>query len=175
MSAETFSKIAGGIQSIAVVIGLIVGGWWALMTFVFQNPAFYEQGIEATGYEPEFLKVALSLEALNLAKRQYEVTLTVTNLSKTHRQAVMAQEVEVLYFQPNDGTAKRAMFSSLSSPQSSIQVPVSDTQQIRFFAEFPKDGVYVVEANPCKKFGHSCVTQKYISVQGANTRVQRTP
>jgi hypothetical protein len=33
--------VTAGIQSIAVVICLLVGGWWTLKTFVFQNPAYY--------------------------------------------------------------------------------------------------------------------------------------
>ena len=175
MNSESFSKIASGIQSIAVVIGLVIGGWWALKTFIFQNPAFYEQGSEVAGWEPELIKADLSLERLNALKRQYEITLTLTNESKTLREGVMAEDVEVLYFRPTEKTAIRATFSSLSSTHTLIDVPVSESRQLRFLAEFPHDGVYIVEVNLGKKFGNNCLSQKYVSVVGVNTIEQRTP
>src|ERR1700692_880700 len=61
---ESFSKISSRIQSLAVVIGLMIGAWWALKTYIFQNPAYYEQGVEVAGREPDVIRVDLSLVAL---------------------------------------------------------------------------------------------------------------
>ena len=175
MNAESFSKITSGIQSIAVVIALVVGGWWALKTFTYQNPAFYEWGFQQLGYDPRIIKTELSLENLNPPKRQYEITLTLTSASKTLFQTLRAEDIEVLYFHPGQTTPMHATFSSLSSPHTVTHVPVLESRQIRFLAEFPEDGVYVVETDLCKRNpGNNCLAQKYVSVIADKEKTKTT-
>ena len=51
-----------------------------------------------------------------------------------------------------------------------MTVPTSDSREIRFFAEFPDDGLYVVETDLCKRFGGNCVAQKYISIRASSNQ-----
>ena len=164
ITADSFSKVASGIQNVALVLGLAVGGWWALSTFVFQNPAFYERGSEALGYEPDLVKVELSLEPLTRDLRLFEVTLTVTNASKTLAQSLVPEDLDVLYFQPGQAMASRATYSSLPSTRMSFAVPPSESRALRYLAQFPRDGVYVVEVDVCRRWGQSCLAEKYIAV-----------
>lgn len=189
MTAEKFSQIASGVQSIAVVIGLVVGGVWAFLTLVVQNPLIdwsATVGGETFGDDRMNSKAELSLEKLDPLKRQYEITLTLTNTSKSLYQSITFEDehtkslietgsrthrgryLEIIYFLLGQTRRQVASFSSQLSPETTIFVPPLESRQVRFLAEFPSDGVYIVETNFCPFEGKECLVQKYVSVAGAS-------
>lgn len=176
MNADTFSKIASGLQNIAVVIGFCIGGWWALETFIFQYPAFYTKGGESAGNTPEAVKVEIDAAPLDQSTRQYEILLTVTNSSKTSSQVVLAEDLDVIFFKPGETAAGHAKFMTSLSVEE-ITVPVNESRVIHLFGQFPSDGIFVVEANLCKSLGTNCLAQKYVSTktQGLTLRSSGTP
>ena len=165
--SEQFSKVASGIQSIAVVVSLLIGGWWALTTFVYQNPAFNEGGAEVAGFEPDFITTELQVKTLSTSRRAYEVTMTVTNLSSSLNQLLFPERMQVVFFQLNSPESSYATFESRSSTGTAIEVPTSESRDIHFLAEFPEDGIYVVEVNLCREFGSNCPVQRYVAVEAS--------
>lgn len=174
MNADTFSKIASGVQSVAVVVGLATGGWWALKTFVFQNPTFYGNGVEVAGRTPEAIKVEIEAEQLDQATRTYELRLTISNSSKTLSQAVPFQNVDLVFFKPGEATVSHAKFATSQLDEKGLVVPASENRILRFLGQFPSDGIFVLEANPCKRLGTNCFAQKYVSIKAANPSFHRT-
>lgn len=142
MNADNFSKIASGVQNIAVAIGLAIGAWWALQTFLFQNPAFYEQGTEVVGRTPTAVKVEIDVEPLDQITRSYEVRLTVTNSSKTLSQVVSAKGIDVVLFKPGETTVGHAKFFTSESNVSGLVIPTSESRVLRLFTQFPSDGIF---------------------------------
>lgn len=164
MTAETFQKITAAIQSIAVTIGLVVGGWWALKTFIYQNPAFYETGVMPGGIEGSLLKGTLEVNAINKQKRQYEITLNLLNESKTHTQIVNYGDLEVLLSSDQKENPTAANFMSNASISEGMQIPPQESRDFKFLATLEKPGTYLVEANPCRKHSNDCLMQRYITV-----------
>ena len=163
---DSFSKFASGVQNIAVVVGLVIGGWWALKTFVFQNPAFYESGGEVAGREPEVIRAQLSVETLDAHTRSYEIVLSVHNANKTLSQIVQPSEIEVFFFEQGEIKQGRARFSSTQQVSSGVRIPTQESREFRFFVSFPRDGVYIVESNVCAKHSHNCLAQRYVYARG---------
>lgn len=161
---DSFSKLSAGIQSLAVVIGLMIGAWWALQTFIFQNPAYYEQGREVVGAEPDFVRADLSVLPLDQVTRQYEVTLTVHNASKTLSQLVKPDLFVITFFKPTEKETHTAHFMSRSNFDAEIDVPAGESRDFRYLAEFPGDGTYILEINLCEEQHHNCLAQKMVHV-----------
>jgi hypothetical protein len=174
---ESFSKFSSGVQNLAVVIGLIVGALWALQTFAFQNPVFREKGSEIAGFEPEVVRSVLTLVPLNQVLRQYEVTLTVSNASKTLSQIVHPNLVDITFFKPGEKETYAARFISRPISKSGIYVPVGESRDFRYLVEFPSDGSYILETNICQDWGHNCLTQKmvYVSAQRIGSATPSMP
>jgi hypothetical protein len=164
MNAETFSKIASGIQSIAVVVGLAVGGWWALNTFIFQNPTFYEKGGEVVGRTSEVVNVDIDAVPLDAVKRIYEIRLKITNSSKTISQIIPLEYIDVVFFKPGDAIIGHAKFFTSISDEHGFEVPTSESRVIHLLGKFPGDGVYLIEADLSKFYRRNCLAQKYISI-----------
>ncbi|CAN7790977.1 hypothetical protein LJR034_009108 [Caballeronia sp. LjRoot34] len=171
---ESFSKISSGIQSLAVVIGLMIGAWWALHTYIFQNPAYYERGGEVAGREPDVIRVDLSLVALDPVVRQYQVTLTVHNASKNLSQALNPALIELAFFKPNEKETYTAQFTSRLSPDPGTSVPPGESRDFRYLAEFPSDGSYILETDICKQWRQNCLSQimTHISTKRVDTASQ---
>ena len=188
MTAEKFSQIASGVQSIAVVIGLVVGGVWAFLTLVVQNPlidwsATVGGNIRRRSNELEGRAVSGKASS---AKASVRNQLTLTNTSKSLYQSITFEDehtkslietgsrthrgryLEIIYFLLGQTRRQVASFSSQLSPETTIFVPPLESRQVRFLAEFPSDGVYIVETNFCPFEGKECLVQKYVSVAGAS-------
>jgi hypothetical protein len=172
---DTFSKFTSGLQNIAVIAGLAIGGWWSLQTFVFQNPSFIEQGGEVIGVEPEAVNVDMNVSAIDEPHLQYEAVVVITNSSKTRKQVLRISDnmhtnidaYNITVFSVNDKTQAEIQFVSTLTDH--IDVPAVNSRQLHYLINFPKAGIYLVEVDFCKKMGKgSCLAQKYILAGGAS-------
>jgi hypothetical protein len=110
------------------------------------------------------VNATLFAERLGATGRDYAVTLTVANSSKTWGQLVWGARTKIIYFQPGDDKSYQALFFSTLPSQPAMEVPPLQSRQLQFLATFPDDGVYVLEVDLCRQFGGNCLVQKYISV-----------
>ena len=165
INSETFSNISSGVQSIAVTIGLIIGGWWALQTFIFQNPAFYERGSQVAGIEPDSIKAEISLKALDAAEGHYEATLTISNNSKTHAQVLRTESATLTLMRSGSPAKSEIQFQSANQSDVIARIPAQENREIHFLLQFAEPGVYLVENNVCAIFGETCLAQRYVSVR----------
>lgn len=160
--SKRFSDVASGVQSIVVALGVVIGGWWTLKTFVFQNPAFYEQGFELVGNEAEFVRVSISAEPLG--GRKYALAVAVANSSRSLKQIITLRYADIFYSRVGSNSIAHASVLTRLPGEPSIDVPPSDSRELHYYVEFPEDGVYLVEVDLCRHLSSNCLAQKYVAV-----------
>ena len=162
--AKVFADISAGLQSLAIIVSLVIGGYWTLRTFVFQNPTIVERGSEVAGHEPEVIKQTLSFSKLDGAKRQYAIILSISNSSKVLTQSINARIVDIAFSRPGQPVIGHAKFISAIDEDAPYRVPVSEAREIPFLVEFPTSGTYLVETDICHILNEACPVQRYIFV-----------
>ncbi len=179
---ELFSHIASGIQSIVLSIAVIVGGWWAMQTFVFQNPSFYEEGGMVAGSEKEFVSGSIEVFTLSEYERIFEVKVEIKNRSSQFAQSVQLSAIPLFVSrvrQSENGASDleepfkiyaitanndSGIDSEIGIRLRSLLVAKMQTRDVLFLLNIPEPGVYLVEFNPCQSMQESCIIQRYIHV-----------
>ena len=162
---QFLSELSSIIKNLAVVASLIVGGYWAYKTYIFQNPAFYETGTIIIGQEAESINGKISLEPLDETKRLYEIDLTVYNYSKIDDQLLNYDNLNIFFQRlENNEKKKKLEFKSLLQTNEGFFIPKEQSRKLKLLVEFPEPGTYLIEANLCEKFLIDCIFQKYIHI-----------
>lgn len=173
--AETFQQLATGVQSIAVIIAAIIGAWWALRTYVFEHPKFYEEGGEVASVP---FMCAIETEQMSTSSRSRLVSVRVTLSHKSHlTEGVLLSQnplraslvdgkplkqpaVLLSYAETIDKDGKRV-------PRQSVDVPPEQQATIVFAFSPPEPGLYLIQFDPCARGRvlRQCIIQKYVSVR----------
>jgi hypothetical protein len=165
---ESLSQITTVIQNVAVVIGLLIGGWWAKETFIHQNPAFYEKGVMVAGLEGAQIIGDIAIEQISRSEPYHEVTVELRNLSPTHDQIIHTEDNPIVFAkikgEKKDNKKIESTFITLNNEISMI-IPASQSRKFRALVRFPEKGIYLVEYNPCARFRSDCLLQKYINIE----------
>ena len=160
------SEISSIIQNFAVVASLIVGGYWAYKTYIFQNPAFYETGSQAMGREVESMDGKIDVKLLSETERLYEIELSINNFSKTLDQLLNYDRLNVFYQKLGGKEKKQLEFKSILQANEGFWIPKEQSRKLKLLVEFPEPGTYLIEANLCERFLIDCIFQKYVHVKG---------
>jgi hypothetical protein len=162
---DRLSKVTAAIQSIAVTVGLIVAAWWAAATFGFLNPRFQEQGLEAYGWEARAVNGHFSVERLSTPGLVYEAILTLENKHNVLDQQLSFDRSTLLLRKMGEKDVIKLLPTSTADKPGNIRIPVGETRDLHFLVEFPREGIFLLEFNPCAIGNSGCPIQKYVNVK----------
>jgi hypothetical protein len=169
----TATQIASVLQSIAVMIAACVGGWWAVRTYEFEHPRFYEEGIEAAGV-PLFGSIEVGQISGSTNPRVIPVRVTLEHSGHlTEIVALNNNPLWAAYITPAGQVAPLpiSVHAMLVDPDSaSIQpnVLIPPSQKISVICALPvqKPGLYLLQFDPCAggRWRRSCVLQQHLII-----------
>ncbi len=173
LKSEIFSNLASGLQNLAVIISLFISAMWAYRIFVYQNPAFYETGTEFIGVDKRNISGDIKLVLLDKKISAYVVILELKNHSKTHSQIFPYPFININYTHLRDKNGKpdytdksgqSATFNSHLIVGNGLLIPAMGSSIYKAFIDFEKEGIYLVESNPCMAMKTDCLIQTYVLV-----------
>jgi hypothetical protein len=173
--SETFQQFTGGIQNVVFIVAALIGGWWALRTYVFEHPGFHEKGSEFAGVP---FTGSIEVEQLSAEPKSRLVSVRVILSHKSHlteiiglsQNPLLASLVQsdphkspvVAYGYPVvlDDSGKQSMLRT-------AEVPPGEETSLVFAFSPPRSGLYLLQFDPCAGglFARPCVIQKYVSVR----------
>jgi len=171
--AETFQQVTAAVQSIAVVIAALIGGWWALRTYVFEHPKFYEEGTEVAG-----VPITGTIAAEQLAAPSKSRVLSVrvilshkshlTELVRLSGNPVWAARIdsEKKPSSPVRGFAIQIDSAGNQSPRPTAAIPPGEQTSVVFAVPVTEPGLYLLQSDPCAegRSVQSCLIQSHVAV-----------
>ena len=162
---EKISHITTIVQNIAVIVGLVIGGWWATKTFIFENPRFYETGLMAAGYENSLILGEITANKIGKSD-YYKVSVLLKNTHKTHDLAT-SKEIPIVISKIEGGmVTEKVIEKHFISNNESLKIiaPVGGVKEYKTLVKFPEKGVYLIEYNPCGSRNTLCLIQEIINI-----------
>lgn len=163
-ASETFRNVMSGLQSIVVITGIAVGGYWTAQTFVFENPRFSETGGETLGNTPKNSAVGLSTR--RLGGDTLEFTATIANLSKTLDLVVHPHTLSLKIVSLENRKSFVVPYQNLAAEDDPQYVTAGQKLAIRFAHPFVEKGLHLAEFDPCQNVSNGrCSSQIYFVIE----------
>lgn len=172
---ESLKNISEIVKNIFFMIAAAIGAWWALETYTWENPKYYEEGFSVARQ----IKGSMNIKELNRCKKtnsKYYTTNFVFETNSHLRQGINLNRNPLLVSKISkieDGvplvqsTTKYFAIGAESKDSNNLlsqnKVENNYEREQTFLIQLFESGIYLVEFMPCQiENKGDCIIQEYI-------------